>query len=139
MKDAGIARLDHVLSRTSTSTTWAACPSSVKRVQVGEFLDHGVNREDSDITRHDYAAYMKAIDGNPRRIVHPGDTIDIPGLSTVVLTADGEHIAAVPGIKPKPNPCCATEPKPEVDETENPRSIGILSPTASSASSISAT
>jgi competence protein ComEC len=55
-----------------------------------------VNREDSDITRHDYAAYLKAIEGKPRRIVHPGDTISIPGLETIVLTADGEHIARFP-------------------------------------------
>ena len=56
-------------------------PELVKRVPVGEFLDHGENREDSDITRHDYAAYLKAIEGKPRRIVHPGDTIDLPGLT----------------------------------------------------------
>ena len=58
--------------------------------------------------------------------MHPGDTIDIPGLSIVVLTADGEHIAAVPGIKPVPNPWCANEPKWDLDTTENPRSAGIL-------------
>jgi len=126
MRDAGITRLDHVLITHFHHDHVGGVPELVKRVPIGEFLDHGSNREDSDITRADYAAYLKAIQGKPRRIVHPGDTISIPGLDTIVLTADGEHIASVPGIQPTPNPYCATEPKWDLDETENPRSAGIL-------------
>jgi len=126
MKDAGVTRLDHVLITHFHHDHVGGVPELVKRVPVGEFLDHGPNREDADITRADYAAYVKAIEGKRRRIVHPGDTIDIPGLSTIVLTADGEHISAIPGIKPTPNPYCATEPHWDLDTTENPRSAGIL-------------
>lgn len=126
MKDAGITKIDHLLITHFHTDHVGGVPNLVERVPVGEFLDHGENREDSDITRHDYAAYLKAIAGKPRRIVHPGDTIDIPGLSTIVLTADGEHIAAVPGVKPVPNPYCANEPHWDLDTTENPRSTGVL-------------
>jgi beta-lactamase superfamily II metal-dependent hydrolase len=126
MADAGISKLDYVLITHFHVDHVGGVPNLVQRVKVGEFLDHGVNREDSDITRHDYAAYIKAIGNTPRRIVHPGDTIDIPGLTTIVLTADGEHIAAVPGVKPEPNPYCASEPHWDLDSTENPRSAGIL-------------
>jgi beta-lactamase superfamily II metal-dependent hydrolase len=126
MKDAGITRIDHVLITHFHVDHVGGVPELVKHVQVGEFLDHGENREDSDITRLDYAAYLKAIQGKPRRIVHPGDTINIRGLEAIVITADGEHIAAVPGVKPKPNPYCATEPKWDLDTTENPRSAGVL-------------
>ena len=126
MHDAGITRIDHVFITHFHVDHVGGVPELVKHVQVGEFLDHGENREDSDITRHDYAAYLKAIEGKPRRIIRPGDTINIPGLEAIVITADGEHIAAVPGVTPAPNPLCATEPKWELDTTENPRSAGIL-------------
>ncbi len=126
MTDAGISKLDYVLITHFHVDHVGGIPNLVQRVKVGEFLDHGVNREDSDITRHDYAAYIKAIGNTPRRVVHPGDTIDIPGLTTIVLTADGEHISAVPGVTPQPNPYCASEPHWDLDSTENPRSAGIL-------------
>ncbi len=126
MKDAGIDHIDKVLITHYHVDHVGGVPELVKRVKVGEFLDHGVNREDSDITRHDYAAYVKAIGSTPRRTVKPGNTIEVPGLSVVVLAADGEHIAKVPGVTPKPNPYCASEPKWELDATENPRSAGIL-------------
>jgi len=126
MRDAGITRIDHVLITHFHVDHVGGVPELVQRVPIGEFLDHGPNREDSDITRHDYAAYLKAIAGKPRRIVHPGDTINIPGLTAIVLTADGGHISAVPGVSPTANPWCATEPHWDLDTTENPRSTGIL-------------
>ena len=126
MRDAGISKIDHLLVTHYHVDHVGGVPELVKRVPIGEFLDHGENREDSDITRHDYAAYLKAIEGKPHRVVRPGDTINLPGVNAIVLTADGEHINAVPGIKPQPNPWCASEPKAEADPSENARSVGVL-------------
>jgi competence protein ComEC len=126
MKDAGITKIDHVLITHFHVDHVGGVPNLVQKVQVGEFIDHGEDRELSSDTKRDYAAYVKAIEGHKRRIVKPGDTIEIAGLKTVVITADGEHIKTVPGVTPKPNPNCASEPKAEADPTENARSTGVL-------------
>jgi beta-lactamase superfamily II metal-dependent hydrolase len=126
MQDAGITKLDHVLITHFHVDHVGGVPNLVQKVQVDEFIDHGEDREQSSDTKRDYAAYLKAIAGHKRRIVKPGDTIEIPGLSTIVVTADGEHIKSVPGVTPKANPYCASEPKWDLDTTENPRSTGVL-------------
>lgn len=126
MRDAGITRIDHVLITHYHADHVGGVPELVKRVPVGEFLDHGPNREDDPQTQGNYDAYLKAIAGKPHRVVHPGDTISVPGLSVIVLTADGQHIDRVPGITPEPNPYCAAERKWPADPTENARSSGIL-------------
>lgn len=126
MKDAHVTKLDHVLITHFHVDHVGGVPELVKRIPVGEFLDHGVDREQTAETTRDYNAYLAAIKGKTRRTMHPGDKIDVPGLDITVLAADGEHIAAVPGVKPQPNPYCASEPKWELDTTENPRSNGIL-------------
>lgn len=126
MRDAGITKINDLLITHYHTDHVGGVPNLVARVPVGEFLDHGPNREDSASTRAGYAAYLKAIAGKPHRVVHPGDTIRIPGLSVIVLAADGQHISAIPGIQPKPNPYCATERKWPTDPSENARSAGIL-------------
>jgi beta-lactamase superfamily II metal-dependent hydrolase len=126
MKDAGIKRIDHVLITHFHDDHVGGVPELIAKIEVGEFLDHGENREDAADTRNNYATYVSAIAGHQRRIVHPGDTIPIDGLSVVVLTADGEHIGTVPGIRPTPNSYCASERAWPDDPTENSRSAGIL-------------
>ncbi len=126
MKAAGITRIDHLLITHYHADHVGGVPQLVKRVPIGEFLDHGPSREQGEDVPANYAAYLKAIAGKPHRTVRPGDTIDVAGLSVVVLTADGEHIDRVPGIVPQPNPYCATERKWPVDPSENARSAGIL-------------
>ena len=126
MRDAGIKRIDDVLITHYHSDHVGGVPDLVARVEVGEFFDHGPNREETPKTSAGYEAYLKAIAGHSRHIVHPGDTIPVAGLSVVVLTADGEHISTVPGITPTPNPYCAKEPTWPADSSENARSAGIL-------------
>jgi beta-lactamase superfamily II metal-dependent hydrolase len=126
MQDAGIKRIDYLVITHYHTDHVGGVPELVKRVPIGEFVDHGPNQEDSDSTRQGYAAYLKAIEGKPRHSVDPGDTINVSGLSVIVLTENGQHIDRVPGITPAPNPYCAGEKQWPDDATENARSTGIL-------------
>jgi len=126
MHDAGISRIGYLLITHFHVDHAGGVPNLVARVPVGEFLDHGPNREDSSVTRRVYADYLAAIGDKPHRTVRPGDTISVGGLNVVVVAADGEHIAAVPGIKPTPNSYCASEHSWPADPSENARSAGIL-------------
>ena len=124
MKDAGIIKIDKLLTTNYHTDHVGGMPELVKRVKVDEFLDHGDNREDSE--RADYAAYLKYKGAMSHRVVHPGDAINLRGLDIVVLASDGEQIRAVPGIKPTPNSYCVSEPRRDLDRTEDARSAGIL-------------
>lgn len=126
MRDAGVTKIDRLLITHYHVDHVGGVPNLVSRVQVGEFLDHGPNREDFNYTRMAYANYREAVGDTLHRVVKPGDTISMRGMGIVVLSADGEHISSVPGIKPVPNPYCATEKKWDADPTENARSSGIL-------------
>lgn len=126
MKDAGVQRIDHLLTTHYHRDHVGGLPELVAHVPVGEFLDHGPNREDADVTRQDYAAYLKAIEGHPRSTLYPGDTINMADLSIVVVAADGETAATVPGITPATNPVCMAEEPWPADPTENARSVGFL-------------
>ena len=126
MRDAGVTRIDHLLVTHYHVDHVGGVPELARRVPIGEFIDHGPNREDSDSTRNGYAAYVKAIGDKPRRMVDPGDTISIPGISAIILTENGQHIDKVPGITPASNPYCASERQWPDDPTENARSTGIL-------------
>lgn len=126
MHEAGITRIDHLLITHYHTDHVGGVPNLVSRVEVSQFFDHGPNREDSNSTRLGYADYLKAIGSKLHRVVKPGDTIPMRGMSVVVLTADGEHISEVPGVRPRPNPYCASERKWPEDPSENARSAGIL-------------
>jgi len=126
MRDAGIKSIDKLLITHYHTDHVGGVPNLVARVSVSQFLDHGPDREDSNATRINYANYLEAIGNKLHRVVRPGDTIAVRGLKVEVLTADGKHIAKVPGIKRRPNPYCANEKQWPADPTENARSVGIL-------------
>ncbi len=125
-KAAGISQLDYVLITHYHRDHVGGVPRLAEKIKIGTFLDHGPNREDSDVTRQDYAAYEKTLPGHKRKTVKPGDHIHFKEIDVLVLTAAGEHIKKHLRGAGEPNPNWASEPKPAADTTENARSLGIL-------------
>src|SRR6266567_1955446 len=61
-KTAGLSQLDYVLITHYHRDHVGGVPQLAEKIKIGTFLDHGPNREDSDVTR-------EAVDGGPEHNV----------------------------------------------------------------------
>lgn len=123
---AGISRIDFMLVTHYHSDHVGGVPQLAERMKIGSFVDHGANREDSDDTRANYAAYEKVLTTGKRIIVKPGDRIPMDGLDVEVVSADGALITKPLVSEGKVNPLCSAEPAPPDDPSENARSLGVV-------------
>lgn len=125
-KEAGISKLDYVLVTHYHDDHVGGVPQLAERMKIETFVDHGPNREDSDDTRANYAAYEKVLHGAKRLVVKPGDRIPVEGLEVEVVSADGAAIAESLAGAGQTNRLCAQEPEPAEDASENARSVGVV-------------
>ena len=125
-KAAKIKQIDYLLITHYHRDHVGGVPQLADRMKILNFLDHGPNTEDSNSTKQDYADYVKTFQRGEHRVLKPGDTVPIKGLTVQVLAADGVHIYKPLAGAGQPNPFCAQSPKREPDPTENARSVGVL-------------
>jgi beta-lactamase superfamily II metal-dependent hydrolase len=127
--DAGIGKIDFVLITHFHDDHVGGAPQLASRILIGTFIDHGVNRETSDsVTQKDWLAYKLLLSSGKYQHItaKPGDVLPVPGIHVQVLSSDGALIQKpLPGAG-EPNSACANSPQPPSDNTENPRSLGIL-------------
>jgi competence protein ComEC len=123
---AGISKIDYVLVTHYHDDHVGGVPQLVKRIKIDTFVDHGPNREDSEATRANYAAYEQATRGAKRLVVKPGDRIPIEGVDIEVVSADGEVITRPLRGAGQANTLCASEPPAPADASENARSVGVV-------------
>jgi beta-lactamase superfamily II metal-dependent hydrolase len=125
-KTAGLSKLDYVLITHFHRDHVGGVPQLAAKIDVGTFVDHGPNLEDSQVTREDYAAYEKAVSSHQRLTVRPGDTLPIKDFGVLILTAAGNHISSALPQVVRSTPACGSEPRPKTDTTENSKSLGVL-------------
>jgi competence protein ComEC len=127
-KKAGLSRIDYVLITHYHVDHAGGIPQLLARIPVGEFIDHGPNRElDKGITEKDYAVYQQELADRKISSIHPkpGDVLPIKGFTATVISADGNLIdKPLSGAGEVNAYCKASETKP-ADQTENARSLGI--------------
>jgi competence protein ComEC len=105
-------------------------PSTVAKVLVASFIDHGPAMVSDPNTAKAVAAYLDVAAKAKRVIVKPGDKIPLKGMDVLVVTSAMEVIKSPLKGGGAANPLCASSPaKPfseQVDKSENAASIGLL-------------
>ena len=121
---AGLARIDTVLLTHYHDDHVGGVPQLLARIPVGQFIDHGPNRElDGGVTQHGYDLYQQALaSGKMSHITAtPGEKLPLAGFDATVISADGKLIPQpLPGGG-EANQYCAKSEKRPADQTENAR------------------
>ena len=129
VKQAGLDHIDYLLITHFHVDHVGGVPNLVKKIHVDTFIDHGVNRQTNDAaTEQGYEKYQAVLAQSHAKhiLAKPGETIPLTGLTTTIVSADGNTIdTALPGAG-QPNPYCKNCPTRPPDQTENGRSVGFV-------------
>jgi beta-lactamase superfamily II metal-dependent hydrolase len=132
VKDAGLTRIDHLITTHYHGDHVGGLPELASRLPVLEFIDHGANVQPAptiDPVLRQYAAIRAKV---KHRVAKPGDRVAIRGLDWRIVTAAGQVVtSALPGAG-APNPYCggftrhAVNPVSgqPVGSTEDEQSVG---------------
>ena len=125
MKDAGIDRIDHLITTHWHGDHFGGMAELASRVSIREFIDHGPNVQPGEAADSFLQnTYPKLYANAKHTVAKAGDKISMAGVDVRVVTSAGETIkAALPGAG-KPNPYCASY-KPGENNAEDPQSVGI--------------
>ncbi len=125
MKDAGVQRIDHLITTHWHGDHFGGMAELASRVPIREFIDHGPNVQPGEVADTFLRdTYPKLYAGASHIVAKPGDRIPMAGLDVRVVTSAGKVIQTpLPGAG-KPNPYCAGF-KPGDNNAEDPQSVGI--------------
>ena len=128
-RKAGLSRINYVLITHHHDDHVGGAPQLAARIPIDTFIDHGENRESGDAGNlRVWKAYQDLLaTGKYKRIsVKPGDVLPISSVHATVVSADGALLQTpLPGAGGLNPACKETESRPG-DQTENPRSLGLL-------------
>lgn len=124
MQDAGIERLDFLITSHFHRDHVGGLSALAERVEVGQFIDHGDSVEqDREPGRDLFDSYLEVVKDR-RRSVAPGDRLRVDGV-------DFSFVASHRAIRERtssmgPNVLCRGADPGEEDRGENAHSVGYL-------------
>ena len=128
-KKAGLSKLNYVLITHYHDDHVGGLPQLVARIPVETLIDHGENREFGDPGNlRIWKAYQELLtSGKFKRIsAKPGDILPISGMQATVVSSDGAVLRTPLTGAGRTNPACKETQTRSGDQTENPRSLGVL-------------
>jgi beta-lactamase superfamily II metal-dependent hydrolase len=125
MKDAGVQRIDHLITTHWHGDHFGGMAELASRVSIREFIDHGPNVQPGEVADSFLQnTYPKLYANAKHTVAKAGDRIPVTGLDVRVVASAGKTIESpLPGAG-KPNPYC-TGFKPGDNNAEDPQSVGI--------------
>jgi hypothetical protein len=121
-KEAGLSKIDYLVISHWHADHVGGLAALAKMIPIGRFFDHGDGVEPENAQR---LAGYKAVAGDKRTIVKPGDKIPIKGFDALVVTSD-QKLLAEPVNGGGPNPLCANAAQMAPAAPENLRTVGLL-------------
>jgi len=124
VKDAGLTRIDHLITTHYHADHFGGMVELAKRVPIRHFIDHGPNAQPNAATdaflQKDYVALQRAA---THTVVKPGDRVPLTGVDARVVASAGRVIeSALAGGGA--NPHCASFKPQNPDTSENAQSVG---------------
>jgi beta-lactamase superfamily II metal-dependent hydrolase len=126
--DAGVKRIDYLVSTHYHSDHVGGMAELAKRVPIGHYVDHGPNVENRPQGKDFATAYAELQSKAKHTVVKPGDRVPVSGFEFRIVTAGGQALKKpLPGGG-QPNPLCAQFQKKEEPTTpdENAQSVGAV-------------
>jgi beta-lactamase superfamily II metal-dependent hydrolase len=124
-KDAGLQQIDHLITTHWHGDHYGGMEELASRVPIREFIDHGPNVQPAAAPDEFLARVYPALTSKAkRRVVKPGDRIELSGLDVRVVTSAGETLRTPLVGAGGPNPFCANF-RPGQNNAEDPQSVGI--------------
>jgi competence protein ComEC len=119
---AGLKQIDYLVISHWHADHVGGLAALAKMIPIGRFFDHGDGVEPENQQRRDG---YKAVAGDKRTIVKPGDKIPIKGFDALVVSSD-QKLLDKPVNSGGPNPLCANAPRMAAAAPENLRTVGLL-------------
>ena len=124
VKDAGLARIDHLMTTHWHGDHFGGMAELAARVPIRNFIDHGPNVQPGAAADEFLQnTYPQLFAPAKHTVATPGMKIPVAGLDVLVVTSAGETIkAALPGAGGA-NPYCVSF-RPGENNAEDPMSVG---------------
>jgi competence protein ComEC len=126
LADAGVTKLDYLISTHYHGDHVGGLTELVKRIPVTTFVDHGPNVEPKEQVQGFQAAYAELYGKAKHIVAKPGDKIPLSGLDWTIVTSAGQALKKpLPGGG-KPNPACSESQRREdpASPDDNAQSVG---------------